>query len=346
MAPAATYCFLLSPTAASRDCPLPKTLPLLLSRQTFPPPGTMGAVAHCGGVGSASRTETLSQLTRWLVSLLLRPQAMLLVPNTFECPPSAEWGRKWSPRLPGAHCPDRQPWLGASARLHGSVASLPSQRGGDERCCAAPWRRGCRRATRRLALRRATRRPSLSRSLTQRALAPAGRTLGLGRAGGGRPGPSLPAVQAQSGSDFAFWRGREQSTTAGLRLELGSPCVLSPGLSRPRLWRGGFDTLPLWPPGLGATIRTSGFANTPSVQDRSVAAGRGVPWRFCSVPRVPKHSPRGGTGFAEAAAPCGTLRPDGRAISLAGRWGDSVSSVWCLEDEGSVMGEVGGSRGN
>lgn len=47
-------------------------------------PRTMGSVAHCGGVGSASRTETLSQLTRLLVSLLVRPQAMLLVPDTFE----------------------------------------------------------------------------------------------------------------------------------------------------------------------------------------------------------------------------------------------------------------------
>lgn len=45
---------------------------------------TMRSVAYCGAVGSASRTETLSQLTRLLVSLLLRPQAMLLVPNTFE----------------------------------------------------------------------------------------------------------------------------------------------------------------------------------------------------------------------------------------------------------------------
>ena len=44
-------------------------------------PRTMGSVAHCGGVGSASRTETLSQLTRLLVSLLVRPQAMLLVPS-------------------------------------------------------------------------------------------------------------------------------------------------------------------------------------------------------------------------------------------------------------------------
>ena len=47
-------------------------------------PRTMGSIAYCGGVGSASRTETLSQLTRLLVSLLVRPQAMLLVPDTFE----------------------------------------------------------------------------------------------------------------------------------------------------------------------------------------------------------------------------------------------------------------------
>lgn len=47
-------------------------------------PRTTGSIAYCGGVGSASRTETLSQLTRLLVSLLLRPQAMLLVPSTFE----------------------------------------------------------------------------------------------------------------------------------------------------------------------------------------------------------------------------------------------------------------------
>lgn len=47
-------------------------------------PRTTRSIAHCGGVGSASRTETLSQLTRLLVSSLLRPQAMLLVPDTFE----------------------------------------------------------------------------------------------------------------------------------------------------------------------------------------------------------------------------------------------------------------------
>lgn len=48
-------------------------------------PRPTGSVAYCGGVGSASRTETFSQLTRLLVSLLLRPQAMLLLPHTFEC---------------------------------------------------------------------------------------------------------------------------------------------------------------------------------------------------------------------------------------------------------------------
>lgn len=53
-------------------------------------PRPMGSGAYCGGVGSASRTETWSQLTRLLVSLLLRPQAMLLVPNTFEYSPSVQ----------------------------------------------------------------------------------------------------------------------------------------------------------------------------------------------------------------------------------------------------------------
>lgn len=53
-------------------------------------PRPTGSGAHCGGVGSVSRTETWSQLTRLLVSLLLRPQAMLLVSNTFEYSPSVQ----------------------------------------------------------------------------------------------------------------------------------------------------------------------------------------------------------------------------------------------------------------
>ena len=68
----------LETVSYSRSCP-----PYCPCRRSHRP-RTLGSSAHCGGVGSASRTETLSQLTRLLVSLLLRPQAMLLVPDTFE----------------------------------------------------------------------------------------------------------------------------------------------------------------------------------------------------------------------------------------------------------------------
>lgn len=84
-------------------------------------PRPTGSVAYCDGVGSASRTETWSQLTRLLVSLLLRPQAMLLVPDTFEYSPCSA---TWSPRLPAAESPDRQSWLMANACLGAWMTSV------------------------------------------------------------------------------------------------------------------------------------------------------------------------------------------------------------------------------
>lgn len=86
----AAHCFPFFPhcslaTGSSRRC-CHFYCPCRLSHR----PRTTASVAYCGAVGSASSTETLSQLTRLLVSLLLRPQAMLLVPNTFECAPSVQ----------------------------------------------------------------------------------------------------------------------------------------------------------------------------------------------------------------------------------------------------------------
>lgn len=152
----------------------------------------------------------------------------------FECPPSAGWGRKWSPGLPGAHCPDRQPWLGASACLRAWMASLPSQRGTDERCHAAPWRRGWTRACSQTGLVRATEAKALSRSWTPRPRAPAGREVCAGPVER-RPAPWLPAAGAESGSGFVFWWGREQYTTVACSWSRGLRVLRLPA-SRVTVW--------------------------------------------------------------------------------------------------------------
>ena len=97
-------------------------------------PRTMGSIAHCGGVGSASRTETLSQLTRLLVSLLL---------NTHLSHHLSFFLATWSPRLPAADFPG-QTVLACCQSLSQCLDDLSYQVNmALNACCyAAPWWRG------------------------------------------------------------------------------------------------------------------------------------------------------------------------------------------------------------
>lgn len=174
------YCSPLSPTAESRGRLPQKTLPLLLSRQTFPPPRDRGLGRPLWRRWLSLKDRDLAPADKVARVTPCKAASHAFGSRYFECPPSAGWGRKWSPGLPGAHCPDRQPWLGASACLRAWMASLPSQRGTDERCHAAPWRRGWTRACSQTGLVRATEAKALSRSRTPRPRAPAGREVCAG----------------------------------------------------------------------------------------------------------------------------------------------------------------------
>lgn len=107
-----THCSPSSPRRRALRGRLQRSLPRLLSPRLSHRPGATGSGAHCGAAGSASRTQTWSQLTRLLMSLLPRPQAMLLVPSTWERPlPSGHMVSQ----APGSRVPDRQAWLRANA---------------------------------------------------------------------------------------------------------------------------------------------------------------------------------------------------------------------------------------